>query len=370
MKLLILNENYPHANNLLGDVFVHVRATEYIKHHQVKVCAFPHPPQTLNYEGVEIEMCDDVKAVSSAIQEFQPDRIFIHFYSSWMLDVVLKKFEIPINIWVHGFEALGWYRRLFNYKWYSPYIYRYILKNTIQQYGFRKMIQYANRTDKVCFIFVSNWMKRITEYDTMIKIRNAHIIPNPIAVDKFSYSEKNAGYRKKILILRSFSSHKYANDISVKAIQYLSQKPWFFELSFTIIGDGALFDKILNPIKHLPNVKIQRGIISNKEIPAIHAKHGVFLCPTRQDAQGVSMCEAMSSGLVPISSHNTAIPEYVTHLENGFLTHSYQDIADAIEQLFYNPELFSKMSYYASKSIKDKCDIINITEKELNIKNK
>ena len=37
--------------------------------------------------------------------------------------------------------------------------------------------------------------------------------------------------------------------------------------------------------------------------------NGIFICPTRQDAQGVSMCEAMSSGLVPITLYNTAIPE-------------------------------------------------------------
>ena len=231
MKLLILDENYPHPDKLMGDVFVHVRAKEYAKKHRVKVFSFFHELGDLVYEGIEVEMFNDVEKLAAAVKAFNADKILIHFYQSWMLEKIIKKITVPVIIWVHGYEALGWYRRLFNYTWYSPVLLNYIKKNTYQQYQFRKMIRYANRTGQIQFVFVSDWMRRIAEWDTLSKIKQRKIIANPIDTDLFGYKQKDPELRKRILLLRSFSSNKYANDISAKAIQLLSANLFFMNYS-------------------------------------------------------------------------------------------------------------------------------------------
>jgi glycosyltransferase involved in cell wall biosynthesis len=367
MRLLILNENYPHLDNLMGDVFVHVRAKEYSKKHYVKVFSYCHMPRTVDYEGIEIVFFNDKEKLVSALKEFNPDRILVHFYQSWMLDSIFMRINIPVTIWVHGYEALGWYRRLFNYTWYSPVLLNYIKKNTYQQFQFRKMIHFANQTEKIKFVFVSNWMRRITEWDTLCKIKTLSIIPNPIDTEIFKYEKKNPELRKRILLLRSFGSNKYANDISVKAILLLSKKPFFSDLKFTIIGQGQLFKTLTKPLIHFENIELLEGAIQQRKIPQLHSSHGVFLCPTRQDAQGVSMCEAMSSGLVPITSDNTAIPEFVQDLKSGFLTNNAVEVAGAIELMYYKPELFQAISQQASTFIIQKCSIESIVSKELNL---
>lgn len=367
MRLLILNQNYPHLDNLVGDVFVHVRAKEYAKHHQVKVFCWYDEPFDKEYEGIALQRFSNEETLLAAIFSYKADRILIHFYQSWMLEKLIKITAIPIVIWVHGFEALGWYRRLFNFKLYSPVLFNYAIKNTRQQYRFRKLIKYANKTNRIQFVFVSNWMRKITETDTLSKIKNYKIIPNPIDIHLFEYNDKNQEHRKKVLLLRSFDSPKYANDISVKAILALSKKEVFKEFSFTIMGKGDLFDKLLEPVRNFANVQIHRGGVRQILIPALHKEHGIFLCPTRQDAQGVSMCEAMASGLVPITSNNTAIPEYVDDKKDGILTNSPQQIADALEELFNSAEKFKLLSSNASKKIKNLCDIEKISRRELDI---
>jgi L-malate glycosyltransferase len=367
MKLLILDENYPHLDNLMGDVFVHVRAKEYAKEHELKVFTFFHSPRKLIYEGIEIEMFSEQEKLVEAIKFFNPDKILIHFYQHWMLEKVVKVLNIPVIIWVHGYEALGWYRRLFNYTWYSPVLLNYIKKNTYQQYQFRKMIHFANQTDQIKFVFVSDWMRRITECDTLRKIKNLSIIPNPIDTELFKYEKKDPELRKKILLLRSFGSNKYANDISVKAILLLSKKSYFSDLKFTIIGQGQLFKSLTKPLRHFENIELLEGAIQQRMIPELHSSHGVFLCPTRQDAQGVSMCEAMSSGLVPIASDNTAIPEFVQDLKSGFLTKNAIEVASAIELMYYKPELFQSISQQAASFINHKCCIESIVSKALNL---
>jgi glycosyltransferase involved in cell wall biosynthesis len=367
MRLLILDENYPHQENLMGDVFVHVRAKEYAKHHEVKAFSFFHKPFSLVYEGISLDAYNDVESLVEAIRDYNPDKILIHFYQSWMLEKVIKVFNVPVVIWVHGYEALGWYRRLFNYTLYSPVLLNYIYSNTKQQLQFRKLIKYANETGNINFVFVSNWMRKVTETDTLSKIRRYDIIANPIDIELFAYNRKDTEQRKKILLLRSFSTKKYANDISVKAILELSKRSSFKELSFTIIGDGQLFDKTLAPLKQFKNITIKKGAVRQVAIPGIHKEHGVFLCPTRQDAQGVSMCEAMSSGLVPITSDNTAIPEFVKDNVSGMLTQSPTQIADTIELLFSKPSKFEEVSRTTAQSIRELCDIKKITTKELSI---
>ena len=369
MKLLILDENYPHLQNLMGDVFVHVRSKEYAKEHEVKVFSFFHNPAKLNYEGIEIEMFDRIETLVEAIKKFSPDKLLIHFYQSWMLEQVIKKMQVPVIIWVHGYEALGWYRRLFNYSWYSPVLFKYIIRNTIQQYNFRKLINYSNLTGRVKFVFVSDWMRSVTETDSFLTIKSKNIIPNPIDTDLFSYREKHPDLRKKILLLRSFSTRKYANDIAIEAILLLSKKPFFKELKITIIGKGPLFKSLTKRLDKFSNVELQERSVRQIMIPELHSDYGIFLCPTRQDAQGVSMCEAMSSGLIPITSNNTAIPEFVNDKETGFLTSNPEEVAKAIELLFQYPDIFQKMSLETATSISKICSLQNIVNQELKLIN-
>ncbi|MEO7534696.1 MAG: glycosyltransferase family 4 protein [Ferruginibacter sp.] len=365
MRLLILDQNYPHLDNLMGDVFVHVRAKEYARWHEVKAFSYFQEPSKIDYEGISLERFSDVNLLVDAIIAYQPDKILIHFYQSWMLEKIVKVLNVPVIIWVHGFEALGWYRRLFNFKLYSPVFLNFVLKNTRQQFHFRKLIKYANNTQQVRFVFVSNWMRKITEQDTLLRIKKYDIIPNPIDTKLFQYKNKELSQGKKVLLLRSFDSRKYANDISVEAILKLSKKEVFKQFSFTIIGKGQLFDKTLEPIKNFPNVHIKKGAVRQINIPSVHQEHGIFLCPTRQDAQGVSMCEAMSSGLIPITTNNTAIPEFVSDMKTGCLTMSSQEIADTLIRLNERPGLLQDLSSNAAKSIRELCAIDAVTNKEL-----
>ena len=91
-----------------------------------------------------------------------------------------------------------------------------------------------------------------------------------------------------------------------------------------------------------------------------------MLIPTRQDAQGVSMCEAMSSGLVPVTSNNTAIPEYVNE-SCGYLGNNVDDLKDAIKEMYYNPDIFLKKSKKASQHINKICSPQIVINKELNL---
>jgi glycosyltransferase involved in cell wall biosynthesis len=273
--------------------------------------------------------------------------------------------NIPIIIWVHGSEAHSWYRILFNIHGGNIVDFaRFMLINTISLRNFHRIIKLSKRSSKIHFVFVSDWMKRITFTDTIASTPMYSIIPNPIDTNLFKFADKPVELRKKIVMIRSFNSSKYANDISIDAILQLSKKPYFNELEFTIYGKGVHWEKLTSKIKHLKNVTLINKLLPQSEIPALHLQHGVFLCPTRMDAQGVSMCEAMSSGLVPVTSNNTAIPEFVSDKKTGFLTGSSSDVVNAIDYLYTNPDQFKSMSRSASEAIGTKCGMNVVIEQE------
>lgn len=367
-KIIVYSSNYPNEKNLFRNVFVHSRVKEYAKKYEVCVIGVDKlNSQTENYvyEGINIIIFNRRDEASTFIFESNPDILLVHFFEPWMFGRIVKSAAFPILIWIHGVEALGWYRRLFNLKNLKDFLY-YIVTNTYQMLVLNRLIRYSKK-NFIGFIFVSDWMRKITEFDSLIKVPKKYIIPNPINDSLFKYTEKGSETRKRILVIRSFSSKKYATDIIQDVIVKLSEREYFKELEFSIYGDGEYFSTHTTKLRMFNNVFLHQGFLEYNKIPKIHIGHGIFLCPTRQDAQGVSMCEAMSSGLIPITSLSTAIPEFVVDGESGFITKSVNEILLAFDELYYNKEKFLKMSKATHLHIINICSVSSVINAEVNL---
>ncbi len=313
----------------------------------------------------------DLEQLKELIDSHNPDLILVHFAMRNLINEIVLKSARKFIIWVHGYEALGWYRRLFNLgirDFLPKKLFYLIFHNFLQLRSFEKIISDSNKTRRIYFVFVSEWMRAITSKDTLFsRIRNSSVIPNPIDDNLFFYSGKSPQSRKQILLIRTFETRKYANDIAIKAILHLSKYSKFEDLTFRIYGKGKYFFPLTNKIKGYPNVQLHNYFIPHSQIPAIHANEGIFLCPTRQDSHGVSMCEAMCSGLCPIASDNSAIPEYVQDGVDGFTAKDARDIADKIIYLYENPYKYLEMSQKAAADIRVKASLKKVVSAELDL---
>lgn len=352
MRILVLDINYPSDTNLYGDVFVHARVKGYLAHgHKVHVLAFFTRGESYEFEGVSVTCVATLSELQTAISALAPDVIAIHFFQGWMLEKLVKRTSAPIVVWVHGGEALGWYRRLFDLRVNGDFA-RYAASNSLQLFRMHRLYRYIHdNRERAAIVFVSEWMRKIAETDALSRLRAYSVIPNPIDTELFRFESKAPDLRTRILLIRSFDSRKYANDLAIAAIQQLRSRAGFQDMSFTIVGSGRLFAELTAPLRGLTNVTLIERFLTRGAIRELHSRHGVFLCPTRQDAQGVSMCEAMASGLIPITSRNTAIPEFVTHGKSGYLCDGPDEIANALAELHESPERFERMSIEAAKSI-------------------
>lgn len=354
-NVLILSNQYPSYDNLYRNMFINKRMTAYNQD------GFTFDAMRMNiyskdnyseFEGINIVEGQSAR-LAVILSSGKINTVCVHFLDRQMWEVLKQFPQIRILVWVHGSEIQPWWRREYNYV--NTADLEKAKKESEVRMAFWKEIFSEISDYNIHFIFVSNYFaNEIFEDNKIILPKDRYrIIHNCIDTDLFNYTEKSPEQRKKILSIRPYANRKYANDLTVQAILELSKRPYFNELEFTLIGNGELFDETLKPLKKFKNVNMYKKFLRQEEIAAMHKQYGLFLTPTRMDAQGVSRDEAMSSGLVPITNAVTAIPEFVDDT-CGILApgEDYMEMANGIEKLYYNAELFQLMSKNAAHRVR------------------
>ena len=115
-------------------------------------------------------------------------------------------------------------------------------------------------------------------------------------------------------------------------------------------------------------ITLYNNFIPHSKIPDIHNQFGMYYAVTRMDAQGVSMCEAMASGLPVVSFDICAIPEYIEDGVTGLLVSPYdvKSAAENILELSINKNLYTTLAENGRKAM-EKIDISVTTQKELTL---
>lgn len=375
-RFLVVANSYPSEDAIYRNPFIHRRVKDY-QAAGVDVEVFAVGPRvkdgyTYDYDGVTVRV-GNVADYGRYLDQHDVAKVLIHFAHPYMLEPIRESHrDIPVIVWVHGFESEQWHRRWFNLIDDAAAIRSTLALRETHYTPQLEFLRWLFTTDEidVTVVQVSQWFKdHISEPDVGAAARRSVVIPNVIDTHLFPARPKAPELRTKILAIRPYASRKYATDLTARAIELLSKRPFFNELEFTLYGDGPLRERITRNILGFENVTIIPNFIRQEDIPAVHAAHGVFLTPTRFDSQGVSMCEAMSSGLVPISTDIAAIPEYVIDGESGLLgaPESAEDIADLIERLHHDPELFTRLSAGAAESVRHQCGPEATISKELEL---
>ena len=367
-EILCLANHYPSYDNIYRNGFVHTRLKLYEKH-GIKLSAFTltgvTQPQFSEFEGINVVSGNsDYLRFVLGLKAYRI--IVVHFMDQKMWDV-LK--DVPrttrILVWSHGSDIMMYTRRLFNYQTEKAL---QAAKDQSERRAEFWMKVLKNMPTNYTHVFVSNYLKEVTEKDLCLKIPNGKcaIIHNPVNTELFRYEKKDPNLRYKLISIRPFASRIYANDLTVGCVLELSKRSDFCKFEITIIGDGPLFDATLEPLRKFSNVKIIRTFLRQSEIHEYHRKNGIFIVPTRGDTQGVSRDEAMSSGLVPVTNNVAAIPEFVDDscalLSPG---EDYVDMAKQIGRIADNPKLFTEMSANAAARVRRQSASDVIVKKEL-----
>lgn len=352
---LVLTNIYPSYEDLYRNGFVHsrVRAYRAVGHGSEVFCLAEG--STLSYrefEGVDVTTGGS-RALRAVLRDHAYRSVLVHFLDPLMWESLKhRRSDVRVVIWVHGSEVQPWWRRAYNIV--DDRQLEAEKERSARRLAFWRDV-FTSAGDDVHFVFVSRYFADEVMEDVGVRLTPGQysIVHNPVDVELFHYVPKPAEQRLNILSIRPFASRKYANDLSVAAVQLLCDEPEFDSMRFRFVGDGALFDETLAPIRHLENVEIERRFLSQREIAAMHREHGVFLVPTRMDAQGVSRDEAMASGLVPVTNGVAAVPEFVDDASGVVVPGDDPEaLAAGLLELVRDPERFERLSRAAAERVR------------------
>ncbi len=370
-KALTLTNIYPSPDDLYRNMFVHRRVCTYKQAGlDMDVMRFGIGKFKIfrEFEGVNV-IEGRGETLCRMLKNDSLETICVHFLRQDMWDT-LKPYlnRLRLIIWCHGAEIQPWWRRTYNYSTEKA-LEAAKKESDKRQELWWDVFQHIEQYN-IHFVFVSQYFADEVCEDYKVDLPKScyTIIHNLVDTNLFTYEKKDADQRKKMLSIRPYASNKYANDLTVKCICALASKPFFNELSFRIIGNGPMFDEINEPLRQFDNVELEQRFLTQGEIAQYHKEYGIFLTPTRMDAQGVSRDEAMSSGLVPVTNAVAAIPEFTDDscaiLAPG---EDYLQMAEGIERLYHDPALFLRMSENAARRVRGQTDAAHTTEKEIEL---
>lgn len=370
---LVLTNQYPSAESLYRNMFVHRRIMAYKDDgycFDVMKMNIHAKDEYKEFEGINV-VEGQGEVLANILETGHIDTVCVHFLDRQMWEV-LKGFKgrIRILVWVHGVEIQPWWRREYTFNTKEELEKGKAVSETKMQFWneiFNEIDQY-----NIHFIFVSQHFVDTTleDYKVTLPKDKYSVVHNLIDTEMFKYTEKDVELRKKVLSIRPYASNTYANDIMVKSVVELSKEDCFKDMEFRIIGNGELFDETVKPLRKFKNVTIEKTFLRQQEIAELHKQYGVFLTPSRMDTQGVSRDEAMSSGLVPVTTAVAAIPEFVDE-NSGILVPSenYIALAQGLEKLYNEPEYFEVLSRNAAQRVRKQSSKEFTIDRELKIIN-
>lgn len=346
MKVTIITSRYPSSNNPYNHMFVHMRSIEFLKQGiEVEVYVPSNEDSSYFHEGVQVHKTPSISIAELLIEK---EIVYLHLLNiypfsktdGWKIYKKIIKENIPFAMYVHGSEVQKFSARMFDFTYNLDTFLKWIKKDILVIPKMKKFVRKTKARKNCKYIFPSIWMKEELENNLGQKLEIYEIIPNGIDTDLFKFNNSFEN-RYKLLTLRPLSSKKYAVDIAIDTMKYLPEK-----FTLEIFGKGHLqskYQKQIDDANLSKRVTIKNEFIDRSGMSSFFSNYGVFLSPTRMDAQGVTMCEAMASGLLVASSNNTAIPEFIVDKNNGLLSNDPKSLAQKIFETTENLELFKSL---------------------------
>ncbi len=173
-----------------------------------------------------------------------------------------------------------------------------------------------------------------------------HLIPPPIEA---KCNKKEHNNINVLFVGRDY--YRKGGDIALKAMEKILKKR--NDVTFTYVGKA--------PIPEHPKIMHYEGL-SRKQLEDIYETSDILLYPSRDEAYGLAVLEALSYGIPVIASNLPSLAEIIDNNLDGYLANSEEDYLEKLESLINSPDRLKSFSKMACKMVKIKHDPKKIGE--------
>ena len=363
MRIGLFTDSYPpYINGVSTSVATLKRALEKQGHIVYVVTVSSN---ALKYEYDQEERIVKVPGIPIGIYDYRLSRIYplsmINTMKNWNLDVVhshtefgigilarlfAKQFNIPL---VHTYHTL--------YEDYTHYItHGYFEKSS------KKIVEYLTKfyCDKTATELIVTTNKIYKLFREKYKFeKNIHIVPTGMEVEKFfkenvNYKDVDRLKRKLGIQRKDFVILFVGRLASEKNVEFLidCQKELVKKIKnikLLIVGDGPDKEKYeeLSKENGLESNIIFNGKAAWEEMPIYYHCADLFATASTTETQGLTVIEAMASGVVPLCIEDESFLSTVTADLNGIIFKDEKEYCEAVLKLYKDNQLRNKISNQA-----------------------
>ncbi len=255
-----------------------------------------------------------------------------------------KKFDIVIARWYVFLEAATKYQRK------VVYIAPSIRATSLKSMGLKKIskndaVKKEKEGMKKCFqiIYPSEILKKQAKEE--YGITKGIVLPHGVDLKKFKPGKEKDF---DVLTVANLNDQR-------KGIDLLLQIAEISNAGFFVLGDGKLKEEYL---KIIENKKLKVNLLGRQPSKEYYEKSKIYVLPSRYEAFGLVLLEAMASGLPCIAFKPdgkniiTASDEIIINDKTGFLVKDKKEMAEKINLLLEDKELREKMGLASIKEAK------------------
>ncbi|HCW07092.1 MAG TPA: hypothetical protein DGG95_06990 [Cytophagales bacterium] len=356
MKILFLTPWYPDENKPNHGVFVREQACALAEHHLVVVIS-----AKVDYESFGLSSYTVKESVFRKVKEFRLTiKRSLPLYNQWNYFLVSRK--VALNVIqsfqpdvIHGNIGYpgGFWSWLVSKKSRKPYV---ITEHTFITNNFRSLVHrwltlFAMKKAAAVITVSKKSAKEILKYVRA----NVRVIPNMVDVSRFSIQPYSDGAVSIGFIGRLTREHVKGLDVLLRALSHVKG-----DFVLHVAGDGGFISEYKRMVEQLQlqeKVKFH-GFIDYEKIPTFLNRLHFFVNTSRFETFGISIVEAMASGL-PVVCFDNGGPGDFVDASNGILVENQNEekLKEGIAWMIANYQYFDRnqiREYVLSKFSKEK----------------
>lgn len=285
--------------------------------------------------------------VINKIKKWNLDVIHSHteFGVGTFARIISKQFRIPL---VHTYHTM-----------YEDYVH-YITHGYFDKSS-KKLVEYFTKfyCDKTASELIVPSKKTYNLFKEKYKCdKNIYIVPTGMDVDNFDVNKlkqsKIQELKNKYELNDSFVILYVGRLAEEKNIEFIINNQYsllkkYPNLKLLIVGNGPDMEKYKKLCKKnkIESSTIFTGAVPRDDMPYYYALGNVFVTASITETQGLTVIEAMASGIPVVAINDESFSNTVIDGLNGYLFNKKNDYLKKISTLIENQEIYDKMKVQA-----------------------